>query len=154
MAVRTPSPAELERRRVAADAKLQATHDTIVDGVQRLVGGQEWANYLGFAAKFHDYSFNNTVLIWAQAPQASYVAGYQPGWNWAARSVKARKESQSSPCPVPQKPNQRTGSTPGRNTAAPEPAAEPGKRRIVGVRNATIFDVSQTDPVTPAKSCH
>ncbi len=41
MAIRTPSPAELERRRVAADAKLQATYERIVEGVQRLVGGQE-----------------------------------------------------------------------------------------------------------------
>ena len=152
MAVRTPTPAELERRRVAADAKLQATHDTIVDGVQRLVGGQEWANYLRFAAKFHDYSFNNTVLIWAQAPHASYVAGYQ-AWLQLGRQVRKGEKGISILAPVLSRHNytNEQATAPGSNTPPPEPATEPGNRRIVGVRGATIFDVSQTDPVTPGQ---
>ena len=154
MAIRTPSPAELERRRVAADAKLQATHEAIVDGVQRLVGGQEWANYLRFAAKFHDYSFNNTVLIWAQAPNASYVAGYQ-AWLQLGRQVRKGEQGISILAPVLSRRNQPVEQGGAGHPATPpapvEPATEPGKRRIVGVRNATIFDVSQTDPVVPGQ---
>jgi len=154
MAIRTPSPTELERRRVAADAKLQATHETIVDEVHRLVSGQEWANYLRFAAKFHDYSFNNTVLIWAQAPRASYVAGYQ-AWLQLGRQVRKREKGISILAPVLSRKNHtkdQTGPshTPAQ-TAHAESAVELGKRRIVGVRNATIFDVSQTDPVVPGQ---
>jgi len=154
MAMRTPSPAELERRRVAADAKLQATHERIVDGVQRLIGGQEWANYLRFAAKFHDYSFNNTVLIWAQAPRASYVAGYQ-AWLQLGRQVRKGEQGISILAPVLSRRNQPIEQGGAGHPATPpapvEPATEPGKRRIVGVRNATIFDVSQTDPVVPGQ---
>jgi len=154
MAMRTPSPAELERRRTAADAKLQATHDNIVDGVQRLISGQEWANYLGFAAKFHDYSFNNTVLIWAQAPRASYVAGYQ-AWLQLGRQVRKGEQGISILAPVLSRRNQPVEQGGAGHPATPpapvEPATEPGKRRIVGVRNATIFDVSQTDPVVPGQ---
>jgi len=154
MAIRTPSPAELERRRTAADAKLQATHERIVEGVQQLVGGQEWANYLRFAAKFHDYSFNNTVLIWAQAPRASYVAGYQ-AWLQLGRQVRKGEQGISILAPVLSRRNQPVDQGGAGHPATPpapaEPATEPGKRRIVGVRNATIFDVSQTDPVVPGQ---
>jgi len=154
MAIRTPSPTELERRRVAADAKLQATHEAIVDEVQRLISGQEWANYLGFAAKFHDYSFNNTVLIWAQAPHASYVAGYQ-AWLQLGRQVRKGEKGISILAPVLSRMNHTTDQTgPGHTPAQAaqvESAVELGKRRIVGVRNATIFDVSQTDPIVPGQ---
>lgn len=151
MAVRTPSPAELERRRVAADAKLAATHEKIVDGVNALVGGGEWADYLRFAAKFHDYSFNNTVLIWAQAPQASYVAGYQ-AWLQLGRQVRKGEKAISILAPVMSRRDQPAEQT-GPTTAAVSggSAAELAQRRIVGVRSASIFDVSQTDPVDPGQ---
>ena len=151
MALRTPTPAELERRRVSSDAKLQATHDKIVDGVNALVGGNEWADYLSFAAKFHDYSFNNTLLIWAQAPQASYVAGYR-AWLQLGRQVRKGEKAISILAPVLSRKDQpapQHGTTPA--TAAGEPAAEPSRRGIVGVRNASVFDVSQTDPVRPGQ---
>lgn len=150
MVIRTPSPAELERRRVASDAKLAATHEKIVDGVNALIGGNEWADYLTFAAKFHDYSFNNTVLIWAQAHHASYVAGYQ-AWLQLGRQVRKGEKAISILAPVisgKDQPAQQPGPTPA--AASGGFAVEP-PRRIVGVRNASIFDVSQTDPVNPGQ---
>ena len=94
------------------------------------------------------------MLIWAQAPRASYVAGYQ-AWLQLGRQVRKGEQGISILAPVLSRRNQPVEQGGAGHPATPpapvEPATEPGKRRIVGVRNATIFDVSQTDPVVPGQ---
>lgn len=45
------------------------------EGVERLMNGEEFRKFLEFNARFHTYSFNNTMLIYIQKPDATYVAG-------------------------------------------------------------------------------
>ena len=57
--------------------KLSALHEQISDGVAALVESQGWRAMLDTAAKFHSYSLGNLLLIGAQAPQATRVAGFR-----------------------------------------------------------------------------
>lgn len=60
----------------------------IKDGIQKLKSSKEFKNYLRFLAKFHNYSFHNTILILNQCPNASFVAGYS-AWKYKfKRNVK------------------------------------------------------------------
>lgn len=38
---------------------------------------EKYKTYLSTMSKFHNYSFNNTLLITMQKPEATLVAGYQ-----------------------------------------------------------------------------
>ena len=72
----------------ARDDRLEVLHQQLADGVAAIRDGQAWADWLTVAGKFHTYSFGNQLLIVAQKPQASMVAGYQA---WAAMGRQVRK---------------------------------------------------------------
>ncbi len=50
--------------------KLQAAHDKLQEAVAEIVSGDEWKRMLQVASKFHNYSFNNQLLIFLQRPGA------------------------------------------------------------------------------------
>lgn len=50
------------------------------EGVRQVFTSENYIRYLETFSKFHDYSFNNIILILMQFPQASFVASYQD-WN-------------------------------------------------------------------------
>ncbi len=76
----TKSP---EERRAEAEA-LQAT---IAEQVEALRESETWARFLTFAQSFHRYSLGNLLLIFAQCPEASHVAGYRT-WQKLNRQVR------------------------------------------------------------------
>lgn len=59
--------------------KLQAVHETLVQAVSELASSEAWMRMLRAAAMFHDYSPANVLLIAAQRPDATRVAGSAPG---------------------------------------------------------------------------
>jgi len=48
---------------------------------------RELTDYLSFCARFHNYSFHNTILIFCQRPDATRVAGFQT-WKSMGRFVR------------------------------------------------------------------
>ena len=54
--------------------------------IQSLFASDQYAAYLKTAAKFHRYSLNNTILIFAQRPEATRVASYKV-WQQLGRQV-------------------------------------------------------------------
>lgn len=52
----------------------------IEQGVKNIYTSDKYKKYLQFISKFHNYSFNNTILIVSQFPTASLIAGYT-SWN-------------------------------------------------------------------------
>ena len=58
----------------------------IEDKIQNLFASGQYAAYLKTAAKFHRYSLNNTILIFAQRPEATRVASYKV-WQQLGRQV-------------------------------------------------------------------
>jgi len=60
--------------------KEQEAFEMIEQGVKNVYTSDNFRNYLQFISKFHNYSFNNTILILSQFPAASLIAGYT-SWN-------------------------------------------------------------------------
>ena len=69
-------------------AEMEALHQQLADSVETLRSSEQWAAYLAFCASFHRYSLSNLLLIFAQCPQASQVAGYRA---WQAKGRQVRK---------------------------------------------------------------
>ena len=67
--------------------KIKAALDRIESSLAAINTNEDWINYLCFQSKFYNYSFGNTILIYSQNPEASYVKGYK-AWNQLGRYVK------------------------------------------------------------------
>ena len=50
--------------------------DKLEQGIKELFESERFKEYLRTMSKFYNYSFNNTLLIAMQKPEATYVAGY------------------------------------------------------------------------------
>jgi len=68
-------------------AQAEALHASIIDQVQQLTDSGQWQSFLDFARSFHQYSLNNILLILAQRPDATMVAGYRQ-WQDKGRQVR------------------------------------------------------------------
>ena len=71
----------------ARKATLERMHSQLAERVGSMDSLQAWSAWLRFANSFHAYSFRNTVLIWAQLPEATMVAGYR-AWQAKGRQVR------------------------------------------------------------------
>ena len=69
-------------------AEMEQLHNTLTAAVEQLRDSETWTAYLRFARSFHRYSFSNLLLIWAQNPEATQVAGYRA---WQAKGRQVRK---------------------------------------------------------------
>ncbi len=50
--------------------------DRLTSGIAQLTSSDRWTAWLRVQARFHSYSFNNTILILVQRPTASRVGGF------------------------------------------------------------------------------
>ena len=50
---------------------------SLEEGVSEIFTSERYTEYLQTMAKFHNYSFNNTMLIALQRPDATLVTGYR-----------------------------------------------------------------------------
>ena len=57
--------------------KVKEITDKLEEGLKELFESEKYKNYLSTMSKFHNYSFNNTLLINLQRPGAIFVAGYK-----------------------------------------------------------------------------
>nr|WP_255622076.1 ArdC-like ssDNA-binding domain-containing protein [Tessaracoccus sp. OS52] len=96
-----------------------------------------WLAWLQVARNFHTYSFRNQLLIAMQDPDATRVAGYR-AWQAIGRQVRRGEKAITIMAPVT-----KPLTTP--DGAPVLDAAGNTKREIVGVKPASVFDISQTD---------
>lgn len=73
------------------------------EGVKALFDSEKYMNYLKVMSKFHNYSFNNSLLIAMQMPQASLVAGYSKWKNTFHRQVEKGQKAIKIIAPSPYK---------------------------------------------------
>lgn len=66
-----------QERKDKKNEKIQELTEKLQTGIQELYDSEKYRDYLRTMAKFHHYSFNNSLLIWAQRPDATAVAGYR-----------------------------------------------------------------------------
>lgn len=76
--------------------RVQELTDKLEQGLQDLFNSDSYCNYLRTMSKFHNYSFNNTLLIAMQKPDATLVAGYK-AWqkNFERHVNKGKRQSVS-----------------------------------------------------------
>jgi hypothetical protein len=70
------------------------------NGVREVFDSEEYKRYLEFCGKFHNYSFNNIMLILMQYPQAQKCASYAT-WKSLKMQVKKGEKGIKILCPVP-----------------------------------------------------
>lgn len=78
--------------------KLKEITNRLEQGITELFDSERYKEYLRVMSKFHNYSFNNTLLIAMQKPDASLIAGFT-AWktSFSATSKKAKKALRLSP---------------------------------------------------------
>jgi antirestriction protein ArdC len=137
--------------------KLEALHAQLVEAVAELATSEGWARMLAAAARFNDYSPSNVLLICAQRPDATRVAGIRT-WNGLGRRVTRGEHGIAilAPCIYRAAPGEpaTTDHRAESASATPdvlEPAAEADGaiRQLRGFKVVHVFDVSQTagDPL-------
>ncbi len=67
--------------------KLKEITDRLEQGIAELFDSERYKEYLRVMSKFHNYSFNNTLLIAMQKPDAFLVAGFSAWKNKFGRNV-------------------------------------------------------------------
>lgn len=67
--------------------KTKELFNKIVEGVQNIVNSGEYEKFLKFSKNFHNYSFNNILLIFSQMKDATQVAGFAK-WKSMGRNLK------------------------------------------------------------------
>ena len=139
--------------RASQEDKLEALHAKLVEAVADLATSEGWARMLAAAARFHDYSPSNILLICAQRPDATRVAGIRT-WNSLGRRVNKGEHGIAilAPCiyrATPGEPattDHRAESAPA-TPDLPEPTTKTDGaiRQLRGFKVVHVFDVSQTD---------
>ena len=78
----------IEEAREKRREKIKQSMTLLEEGVVSLLESDRWEQYLKVQAKFHGYSFSNTMLILLQKPDATRVAGYN-AWKKVGRQVRS-----------------------------------------------------------------
>lgn len=83
--------------------KVQEITDKLEEGLKELFESEKYKTYLSTMSKFHNYSFNNTLLIAMQRPEATLVAGYKAWQKNFERHVNKGEKAIRILAPAPYK---------------------------------------------------
>lgn len=111
--------------------------EKLEQGVVEVFQGDNYKKYLEIMGRFHNYSFNNCILIAMQKPEATLVAGFKSWQTNFKRNVKKGEKAIKILAPIPHK-------------FKKEIETENGEKEIKEIKYATfraisVFDVSQTE---------
>ena len=122
----------------------------IEKGIMELFESDRYRNYLTTMSRFHKYSLNNVMLIHAQRPNATLVAGFSKWKNSFGRHVKKGEKGIQILAPTPYKIKvDKEKLDP--DTKLPmlddegKPITEEKEVTIPMFKVVSVFDVSQTD---------
>ena len=130
--------------------KLKEITDRLEQGIAELFDSERYKEYLRVMSKFHNYSFNNTLLIAMQKPDASLVAGFSAWKNNFERNVMKGQKGIKIIAPSPYKIKQEMQKI-DPHTQKPvigkdgKPVTEEKEVKIPAYKVVSVFDVSQTE---------
>ena len=130
--------------------KLKEITDRLEQGIAELFDSERYREYLKVMSKFHNYSFNNTLLIAMQKPDASLVAGFSTWKNNFGRNVMKGQKGIKIIAPSPFKIRQEVEKI-DPHTQKPiigkdgKPVTEEKEIKIPAYKVVSVFDVSQTE---------
>ena len=130
--------------------KVKEITDRLEQGITELFESERYREYLRVMSKFHNYSFNNTLLIAMQKPDASLVAGFSAWKNNFGRNVMKGQKGIKIIAPSPYKVKQEMKKI-DPHTQQPiigkdgKPVTEEKEITIPAYKVVSVFDVSQTE---------
>ena len=130
--------------------KLKEITDRLEQGITELFDSERYKEYLQVMSKFHNYSFNNTLLIAMQKPDASLIAGFNAWKNNFGRNVmrgeKGIRILALSPYKIRQEVEKKDPQT-GKTVIGKDgkPVTETKEIQIPAYKVVAVFDVSQTE---------
>lgn len=149
VAAANPShPIELKAQKPAE--KMKEITDRLEQGIQELFESDRFKEYLRVMSKFHNYSFNNTLLIAMQKPDATLVAGYNSWKNLFGRQVARGAKGIKVLAPSPYKIKKEIDKIDPK-TQKPvtdkngNPVKEEMEITVPAFKVVSVFDVSQTE---------
>ena len=130
--------------------RVQELTDKLEQGLQDLFNSDSYRNYLSTMSKFHNYSFNNTLLIAMQKPDATLVAGYKAWQKNFERHVNKGEKAIRILAPASYKiKEERDKIDPVTQELLLDKDGNPQKEEveitIPAFRAVSVFDVAQTD---------
>jgi len=130
--------------------KLKEITDRLEQGITELFDSERYKEYLRVMSKFHNYSFNNTLLIAMQKPDASLIAGFSAWKNNFGRNVMKGQKGIKILAPSPFKIKKEMEKI-DPQTQKPvigkdgKPVTEEKEITIPAFKVVSVFDVSQTE---------
>ena len=130
----------------SADRMKEIT-DRLETGIQELFESERYKAYLTSMAKFHSYSFNNTLLIAMQGGQL--VAGYNKWRDDFHRNVKRGEKGIKILAPAPYKAKKEVPKLDEQGQPVMDkdgkPLTEVQETQVPAFKIVSVFDVSQTE---------
>ena len=131
-----------QERAEARRNTVEQLHTQLTEQVSKLDSLEAWQRWLGLVRSLHSYSFSNTLLIAAQRPDATMVAGFST-WKQRGHSVRKGEKAIKILAPILQK-------VPMLDDAGRPVVDENGeprfRRQMVGVKPVNVFDAGQVTP--------
>lgn len=125
---------------------VEQVNNKLKEGLENIFKSNRWKELLLFMSRFHNYSFNNTLLIMTQRPTATMVQGYK-AWQEVGRHVNQGEKAIRILAPNIKKiemdkidPNTKEVLRDSKGEKITEV-----KRAITGFRMVSVFDVQQTN---------
>lgn len=129
--------------------RLKTIIDSIENGIKDVFESGRYEEYLQVMSRFHRYSFNNTMLIYLQKPDATHVAGFNQWKDKFGRSVNKGEKGIKIIAPTPHKTKiEKNVLDPDTKLPMRDENGDIIKEEkeivIPSFRPVTVFDVSQT----------
>ena len=124
---------------MAQTDKMKQTLDKLEAGVREFYTSEKFITYLQVMSRFHNYSLNNQILIAAQMPEATIVAGYNSWMRNFDRHVKRGEKSITILAPMKIKIKIDTDKVDEYGNVIQE------EKEGIKFRPVSVFDVSQTE---------
>ena len=115
--------------------RIRELTEKLEEGVKAVFESDRYKEYLQCMSKFHNYSINNCLLIAAQYPAASAVAGYRSWQKNFGRQVKKGEKGIKILAPCKYKVE----------TEEKDENGDPKLMELTGFRVVTVFDLAQTE---------
>ena len=121
--------------------KIKAAFEQIEKGIAAIDTDKDWLQFLTFQSRFYSYSIGNTMLIYRQNPNASFVKGYR-AWNDLGRYVKKGSKGIAILAPCVRKAKDEDDLAD--RADCKRDTDEKDKKVVAGFRIAYVYDIADT----------